>query len=338
MTPVDDAGRRFKPVSLAELGRDPRMVDPRFRLMLERTVRAQLMNQGHRAIAIVSFSILFVVVALGCVLLSASIGLPIGFTLLFMLAATCGLVIASRRYLLAKSLPQVIAVLVRHGVCPGCGYDLPVSDDVGMVRCPECSCGWRTDRVRPRHDRPAYGWGDRPTTAQSIRRFKWQIDLLGPKRAIDARDRTVPLVSSRLSAQVDAATPGDHRQRLLIAQHALRLEGLPLRAIVGLGVAGFGLAQIAWVLLDPSGIMSVGRAIVFGLCCLVIAATIFRSSLGVSRRSLIEILLNQSLCPTCAADLAAHLNDGAEARQVECPDCGAAWHPRQFATSPPPVA
>lgn len=41
---------------------------------------------------------------------------------------------------------HVAAVMLQHGRCPHCGYDLrmlPVNDADGATVCPECGCAWR---------------------------------------------------------------------------------------------------------------------------------------------------------------------------------------------------
>ncbi len=41
---------------------------------------------------------------------------------------------------------KVTAAMLRHGLCPHCGYDLrllPVDESDGMTMCPECGCAWQ---------------------------------------------------------------------------------------------------------------------------------------------------------------------------------------------------
>jgi uncharacterized C2H2 Zn-finger protein len=340
MTPVDDAGRSFKPVSLAELGRDPRMADPRFRLMLERTVRAQLMNTPHLWIVFASLAFLLPIVIVGAALLLRGI-FPMLVLILIPMLVMIGFGLASRRYIRAKSRTQVVAVLIRHGICPGCGYDLPPSGGEPLVRCPECSCAWRAERVHSRHNGSGYAWGDKPTTAESIRRFRSHMDLFGPKRAVDARGRWVPLASSRLRRQLEATTDEDHRRRLVLAQDAMSRHGIVLRMTAAVVVTAFAVLNLATrVFPDPATYAHIASAAFMCVFFGCLARWILRSSLGVTRDALKSTLLTNHLCPTCAADLAS-LSDGERSElmePIECPDCGAAWNPHQSATSRPPVA
>lgn len=339
MKAVDDVGRAYTPVSISELGRDPRMADQRFRLMLERTTRAQLMNAPRwRVVLPLAFASPFVIV--GTALLLRSV-LPMSILLLVPMLIVAGLLIASRRFIRARSRSQVGAVLLKHGVCPGCGYDLPSPGGEPLTCCPECGCLWRSDRVHSSHDGSGFAWGDKPTTTQSVQRFKSQMDIFGPRRATDARGRLVPLVSSRLRRQLDATTDEYHRGQLLVAQTALRHHGLVLRSTAAAAVGAFGLLSLAArVLPNPAPYGNIVGAGVMCVCCGFFTMSILRSSLGVTRGTLINIMLSNRLCPTCGANLVDATESGGTVRAepIECRDCGAAWNPGPPVTSHPPVA
>ncbi len=47
---------------------------------------------------------------------------------------------------------RVLQLLLKHRLCPHCGYDLrdlPVDPDDGATICPECGCAWRLSEPEP---------------------------------------------------------------------------------------------------------------------------------------------------------------------------------------------
>ncbi len=336
MKPLDDAGWPYTPVSLSSLGRDPRMVDPRFALMIERTYRAQLMQRNPRWIIAGALAILFPLAFIGALMLR----LPIAFSLPTLIAIASVVVIVGRRKLGARSMLQVASVLVRHGVCAGCGYDIPRHNaDPQLIRCPECACSWEASRIRPRDIRSDFAWGDKAGTNRSVSEFKSRASMFGPSLATDARGRSVPLVSTRLRAQLAAVPDGPYRLRLLKASESLRPAGRPLRICLGLLVAIWAVSQLTMALASPRGVRGVVRGMAMMVGPGLFGLMIVQSGLGTPRRVLIRMLLDNQLCPTCAADLSANMDEsGMAANEIVCPDCGAAWQNESAATCHPPVA
>ncbi len=336
MKPHDDAGRVFTLVSLSELIRDPRMADPRFALMIERTVRAQLMHRESRRLVALALALLLPMALFGSMLLR----MPVAFSMPLTMFVVIGLVVAGRRSIRSRATPQIISALVRHGVCAGCGYDLPEHPTGdGIVRCPECACTWKMNRIRPQSESKGFEWGDKPAAQRGCRELRSGTSAFGPTRAIDARGRSVPLVSTRLRAQLAATPDGPYRLRLLNARTGLRPVGLWLRVGIGVLVALFGASHLAMTLYSPRGMHSILLAMVMAASFGFLGMALVRSGLGTPRRVLIRTMLTNQLCPTCAADLSTQMyGRDVVPTEIECPDCGAAWNVRNDVTSHPPVA
>jgi len=48
-----------------------------------------------------------------------------------------------------RKFPKIADILLGHGRCAGCGYelrDLPIEGD-GCIVCPECNAAWQSDRI-----------------------------------------------------------------------------------------------------------------------------------------------------------------------------------------------
>jgi DNA-directed RNA polymerase subunit RPC12/RpoP len=336
MKPHDDAGRVFTLVSLSEMTRDPRMADPRFALMLERTVRAQLMHRESRRLVALALALLLPMALFGSMLLR----MPVAFSMPLTMIVVIGLVLAGRRSIRSRATPQIISALVRHGVCAGCGYDLPEHPTGdGIVRCPECACTWKASRIRSRLENKGLEWGSKPAAERGLRELTSGTSVFGPTRAIDARGRSVPLVSTSLRAQLTATPDGPYRLRLLNAKAGLRPVGLGLRVGVGVLIAVLGASNLAVSLYSPRGMHSILLAMVIAASFAFFGMALVRSGLGTPRRVLIRTMLTNQLCPTCAADVSTQMyGRDVVPNEIECPDCGAAWNVRSDTTSHPPVA
>lgn len=224
--------------------------------------------------------------------------------------------------------------MLRCALCPSCAYDLlgTPRDESGLTTCPECGAAWWPFTTRR----------EGPLTADAEGEWSLHNALLSADNlrfVNDDRRWRVPLLAHNPGELADRTGDATQRERLLradsLAKRATRVEraliGWTMLAIsvpVALAVLVFFGAGVFTGTLPLSSItwLHLGM-LVAPLVMLGYALREIRGKTTLVRRRARRHLVNESFCPSCAADLieTAPDPDGC----TVCRACGAAWRIEQ---------
>jgi predicted RNA-binding Zn-ribbon protein involved in translation (DUF1610 family) len=322
---VDDRGRA---VELMKWSGDLARVastDPRLDRMIVRAQTVLMASRGGRMNR-------WIGVAVGVGFLAASAftrrfipGVP---PWIILLPPILLLGLGTRRLMLRswrRCAPDLVRIAVEDGVCAACGYNLYAlaSEPDGCIVCPECGAAWRADRIRRAEPTPA---DTGPPAGRMVRRTGAMV-LRGFSRTMSVDDGGCPvlLVSPRLATEVRRAGTAEHLQRLLQARR--RLAG-GFGRWFRWGVAGILLVLFAFppvfilFVLPPIG-PATGAVVPMSLFALLLPVGVLLGNFGYGgARRIRRILLDESVCPACGAEIA---RGDTPDEVTTCVDCGAAW-------------
>ncbi|MGE3107843.1 MAG: hypothetical protein AB7G11_01670 [Phycisphaerales bacterium] len=327
----DDRGSPRRVANQQTAAGDDRNADTRFRSILQLSAQAR---QSVLRPASTRHNALLVGLVIAAVLL--------GVLFSFLSYALIGVVVIGSIILQAlrsagKVVPSEEAaaqVLLRHGLCASCLYnlgDLSESDDRCLV-CPECGAAWRRDRIQ------SFSRFDSAVPNDSaVHNAKQAFSMLGfgadtGSTCKDDRGSPRMLVSPHLRTHIGAAV-GEQRDRLLAARADTRRIGRWFRWIAACLIfalfIGLPLFAIISTTLRSGRAVSLGLIVGVGMGGLLFIGVI-RGNFGFSPAKVRRTMLRHRLCPSCAeftGDKPPAV-DGC----ITC-DCGAVWR-----VSPPLVS
>lgn len=222
-------------------------------------------------------------------------------------------------------------LLLSEGLCPSCGYNLHGLLGVGsgdtsvLVRCPECGAAWdRSKVVRSASFAEGAAYGNPLLlVAGDGRGSSWTTK--------DDRGEVVALVHPRVAPRraFDLSRPRWTKQARAARKRVVRANILVRGVVVSVAwllvPAGAGFFVVLWrqPVNRTSGIVI--AAIVVCMFLIVLASWATLGNCCYSASSVRRAMLDEGLCPSCAAELSGP-SDAANGCRV-CACCRAAWKP-----------
>jgi len=222
---------------------------------------------------------------------------------------------------------RIRALLLGEGLCPSCGAELldVLEAEDGCDTCPGCDAAWLVSEIGSRLS------GDDSIQPISPRKAKAIIDA--PKSiwraesklwAADAHGDLAALLRITPKDRIRTAANDDFQNRLREGWKRVRRLGCVRRVIVVVALSPF-LLFVCTMLVVATSIHAASWITAAGLGCFLIYLTtmILRGYWFTNAARARDAMLESSLCPTCADDLAgaAVFDSGI----TECPACAAAW-------------
>lgn len=235
-------------------------------------------------------------------------------------AIAVALVLATRPTRI-RALARVVGHLLVEGICPTCTYSMHglAREEDGCKVCPECGGAWQSTCIVRGHD---FRQGESGSNRKY--RFWRETPAFRRRRVTDERGVYVPIAGRRMNWAIESAVNAEHREKIVLAKHALDRRSRPIRwLLVGitiLFVGGFGVVR------GYSGAPQIGfqwSAMPVIFAALPWCAHFYLGNWGITRRRTARELLVCRLCPSCLAELPSDLP--AEDGILKCPECEAAW-------------
>lgn len=315
---TDDRGQQRVAAGSAAAAAHEHRDDPRFRAVVREAAaarRATFSRSGAWPL-LLGLALAFVLPRLGVPLWASPL------ISVFIVMTVLGIL---NQRLVEPAERAAAAALLRRGLCASCLYSLadlePAHD--GCLVCPECGAAWARTRVIE-----SLGFKSTPPVggAASVGHAAAALNTLtggaaGGRHGADHRGHGCTLVSPALREIMIIASP-EKQPRLRAARRRMRASGLIARLAIAavLALAFIGLPLLSLFTRGTSLVAAIGLGLGVFMCTAVL-----RGGLFTRPSRIVRAMLGQSLCPSCAEDLAA--------RPLE-PDgcavcsCGAAWRPQ----------
>lgn len=324
---VDDQGEAYTPVSHVALLADPRMDDPRFRLIVRRVVMQnrygiRAVDRKFVALCFAGATVFFCLGSLAHALWS--------LTAWWIFLGSCSVIciglcvwhIILQRIRTAPVQGNVVRVMLADSLCPSCVYPLAGLDlqAAGTVQCPECSAHWRGERCIRKTDFPERT--SIPPSRALREKYPYELDGFF---LFDDRQQRVPEAKGLFHLAVEAEGDNDRRGRLeavLRSQTSERPGCLRVGTYFVLFATILALGRYVYTVVQTGQFIAGNQ---FGLLSIaILLAGNFRYLAHLQYvRSTREKVLAQRICPACA-DFLDWIEPDSDGCTV-CQTCGAAW-------------
>lgn len=217
-------------------------------------------------------------------------------------------------------LREFKVVMLRHGYCPACSFNLHGLNATGdHVRCPECGGAWAARRIVDTAPTSPF-----PHPSIVAERPSWAARVLAVVITDHRgrRERAAPWARVR-GARPDYATAFTNA----VKQYRRPRSRAWMAAVLGFGAAGLAVFSAGVYMNNHSRYWDEAMPFVIltMVACFVAAVLVWHLRMPVReyRARLVNAFTSWSLCPRCGSDLVAELPaaDGC----VQCMHCDAAW-------------